>query len=484
MGDKYDAMLAAYDSQQATPASSPQGDKYDQMIASVGGPETGPQNNPTAPANADFEVKATDGNPGAQTPAYIPASILQPSDSAQFNMGVHPITALLTNNPVGYVDNTIRGIPAMIGGAIGGGAGAVAGGPGAVATSILGYGLGSAGGEGLRQAAVGVYAGNTGDQIPSPSQVGSAMAVQGALGAGTQTIAEGAKAALPFLKKATAGAMRIGPNIPTAEGEAVLSDPGILTRAASPQEMTAQYKSFEDANGLVSPRMARAENGQLVFEPADATKTVNRTYQRMLDYQKWPGEITPPSNQELYEGSQAGAFLGRMAKMANPNQAANAGNISMAKDAFDSALEAATEDGGFSYKQLRQNNFESKIAQKFYSPYPQNNNGEPNVLRSLAAAQTGATVGGAAGYGIAGAPGAALGYVAGGLLGPAAVSPAIAGLGVRALGAIQPALPAIAGGLRTIPAAAGGYLIQNHDGTANAAMSQESIAAFYRSPGQ
>ena len=348
---------------------------------------------------------------------------------------VHPIKALLTNDPVGFLDSNIRSLPSTMGAVAGGAAGLLSG-PLAPYSVPFGAFAGGTGGEGLRQAAVGLnaWAGNT--QAPSLKEGAADALKSGVVKGVTAGVGEVAQDMIPFLKKAITGELRIGPNIKTDIGEAVLSKTRILSEALSPTEMTQQYQAFEKANGLISPRAARAVNGNLVFKPGQAEDAVNATYQKLIATSQ---NSAAPSTQELYEASQAARFLRDQAKFSNPNQAANLGNINEAKTAIDAALESATAKSGYSYQALRQNNFESKAAQQFKSPYPVNLNGQPNVLRSIAAARTGAEFGAGIGAMYAGLPGALAGGAVGGVVGPVFVSPLAAGLAIRGVAAISPA---------------------------------------------
>jgi len=384
-------------------------------------------------AGRDYAVGTSEPRP----PGALLASFLPDIDYKR---------ALLTNERMGAGGNIVRSIPSMLAAAPGYALGGL---PGAFAAS--------AGGEGLRQVAAGLYALSQGQDVPTGGQVVKSMALQGAANAAGEGIGRGIVAAGPIVKRAVAQQMRILPNIETKVGEAVLSDLGILARARPAEEMTALYKTFEEANQLVSPRLARGAKGEMILKPGQAEDIVNDVYMKLANPQG-----AQPTKQALYEASQAARYLRDQAKFGNPQQAANLANITGAKNVIDSALEQQTAQSGMSYAALRKAYQESKIGQKFRSASPQNINREPNVLRSLSMGQSGAVVGGTLGHYLAGGPGAAVGAAAGYTLGIAAVSPAVWGAGIRATAKAAPLIKAAAQGARFAPG---------------------SIAAYYASPG-
>lgn len=129
----------------------------------------------TPPPNSSFEVEGRYNTQGA-TPSYAPPSTLDDGS------GFSATRALLTNDPTqGIAEDFVRGAPAAIGGIVGTGAGM------GVASLPL-AGLGAAGGEGLRQAAVGLTAIAQGKDAPTTGQVLKNMGAQGVTGAAGQGV--------------------------------------------------------------------------------------------------------------------------------------------------------------------------------------------------------------------------------------------------------------------------------------------------------
>lgn len=127
------------------------------------------------PENTNYSIGMKSQTAQGGAPYYQPP---QP----RTEVPVSPYRALLTNEPTqGFVEGAIRGIPSQVGGAIGATAG---GGVGSVPGAALGY----AGGEGLRQAAVGLTNIVSGRES-NRSQVVPNMVTQGVIGGVSQGIA-------------------------------------------------------------------------------------------------------------------------------------------------------------------------------------------------------------------------------------------------------------------------------------------------------
>lgn len=127
------------------------------------------------PNDPNFDVNSMSRTSTGGIPYYQPPT---PRTEAP----IQPYKALLTNEPVeGYFNNAVRSIPAQIGGA----AGALAGGG---VGSVPGAALGYAGGEGIRQSAVGLNNMLRGGDV-NGGEAARSMAAQGLIGGVSQKIA-------------------------------------------------------------------------------------------------------------------------------------------------------------------------------------------------------------------------------------------------------------------------------------------------------
>jgi len=322
---------------------------------------------------------------------------------------VNPERALLTNEPTqGVTESLLRSVPAVGGSILGGAGGAVAGlGVGA----IPGAGIGAASGEAVRQGLVSARNAYRGVEGSTPREVLSEVGIQGALGAGGAALAEGASIAYNKLRPAAtrlgAQLLKSGPGVPEKYGQAFIENPNIVANAPTQKEINAGYRAFEEANGLISPRVARAKSGNLIQKTGKAEELINDVYTRLAN-----GEQV--AKQELYEASQSARFLKDQARFGDPNQLSNLSNINEAKSLIDDSLESVASG----YRELRANVFARKTADQFSSFLPLNKNQSPNVLRTL-------------GVGSA-AIGSAIATANPLLLAPlAAISPKLSGLAIR-----------------------------------------------------
>lgn len=224
-------------------------------------------------------------------------------------------------------------------------------------------------------------------------------------------------------KKVGPQLLKLGPNIGLKYGQAAVTDAvegtGKLANAPTKEEVGQAYSGWQKANNLKSPSTARAEAGQLIFKPGQAEESLNSVYSRLIKNEA----VTP---QELYEASQAGRFLKDQARFGHENQMANMGNISMAKDAVDAALEKLAPG----YTGARTSAFWGKVGDKFSTFFPQTLHGYPDYIRG--ASGLGAA---AMGIGTAAVTGNPIPALAG--LVPFAMSPQIAGAALRGVGAIS-----------------------------------------------
>lgn len=200
-------------------------------------------------------------------------AVAQPSETDS-GTRISPARALLTNEPTqGLAEDLLRGVPAGLGGAFGGGAGLVGGipsGPGAVLTSMGGAAAGSAGGEAARQAAANLYARATG-KTPTPiAEAAKGVAVQGAVGGLGQGVG---LAAGPVLKYA---------------GKKV----GDLAEYTAKNLAGVAKQSYDFAKGNISsvvkyvganPEQANALAGELRSSIDDAAKAGEAYYRTVVD---------------------------------------------------------------------------------------------------------------------------------------------------------------------------------------------------------
>lgn len=426
-----------------------------------------------------------------------------PNDGPQ---GISPMRALLTNDPTsGFTEDIIRGIPATIGGMVGGATGLVAGAPltvGAVGTSMAGASLGGAAGEGLRQTASQLYAGATGREMSSPEQVLGGMASQGVVNGLGQGVGLGGGAAYratrPAFSRGGAIAMKVAANVPEKSGVYALNDLTRLGKAPSDEAVGQAYDAFHSASGTIGRKEAVARSG----DPFD---TVSRAVNSMKDaYTKLrAGTLTV---QEAVEASQAGRIIRDMKSRGNEFAQEVAGTADALKGSFDDFIErgmGATRTSktvpvtkpippgvsrvghhaprikpeplldaygqplmmetvienparqGFSeWQAARQAAFENSVAADFGSALPRNVNGSPNVLRTWSAIGGGATSGAATGAMIGGPAGAALGGMIGAVGGGLSVSPMAYGAAIRAAGAASRVTGAVPGAVYRVGARA------------------------------
>lgn len=318
----------------------------------------------TPPPDSNFEVAGRYPAPGS-TPSYAPPTVApQP--------GMDLTRALFTNEPTqGMGEAFVRGIPAAVGGLVGGVAGAGA------ATIPL-AGLGGMAGESARQGIAQAYAGATNRPFTPPSEVMKDIGIQGASQAGGQAIGLGigtaAKAARPLVNKIGAQVMRVGAGIPERAGEMAMRNPSMLLDAPSPEAASAAYKTFEATNGITGLGDAVKSAGRFPSE-GELEKQLFEVAARARN-----GVASTPK--ELYHASQAASSLNQMGKLGNPRYAMLRSAISEAKGAVDDALEAAIPG----YGALRGDYAASKAAGEFSSLLPLNKNTSPNVLRGVTAA--------------------------------------------------------------------------------------------------
>ncbi len=315
------------------------------------------------------------------------------------------------------LDATAEGAPtagAMVGGAVGGAAGAAAGGVGAIPAGIAGAGIGAAGGkayqrlyqylQGMRDPASDTALGNASDISKSGLGGMAGQAVTDAGAAGLSKLA-------PLAAKVGAGGVKVTSSVPEKYGEAVLTDPSMLNRAASPKAMGKAYDVFEKYTGLRGLEATLVEEGRATAGSGELEKLIIGTANKVAKGSK----VAP---QELYTASQAASRLKLMAKYGEPQaqMAAASGAVKQGKSLVDDALAKVYPE----YSSLRKANFESKAREAFGHVLPQNKNLSVNVLR----------------------PSLALGAVASGAASPAtllALSPAAHGLAIRGAVAASPA---------------------------------------------
>ncbi len=218
----------------------------------------------------------------------------------------------------------------------------------------------------------------------------------------------------PAASRIGAQLLRAGPAIPEKYGQAALQDVSLLSRAPTREAAGQLYERTITAAGLRSPAAVRAEAGQLIQSSSghgdfDASHLVNSVYRKLITNDP---SLTP---QEALNAAQAARYLKDQARYGNPNELANLVNINRAKTAIDDWLEPRVPG----YREARQAYREAKTAEQFDSWLPLNKNMSPNALRvwgSVGAATTAA--------GLSGSPLP--------LLAPLAISPKLAGLGIRA----------------------------------------------------
>lgn len=317
----------------------------------------------TPPSDPNFEVAGRSQPAMGGVPVYAPGNTI--------TEGISPTRALLTNDPThGIAEDIIRGAPAAIGGLVGAGAGAGV-------ASIPGAALGGAGGEGIRQGAVGLYSAATGKDAPTTGDVLKNMGVQGATQAGGQSVGLGigaaAKAARPLVNKLGAQVMRVGSAVSEKAGDAAMKNPSMLIDAKSPEAVSDAYKAFERYAGLTGL------NDQIELTGKAATEGELEKHLFEVAARAKNGVASTP--QELYHASQAASNLNLMGKLGNSRYAGLKMAISKAKNTVDDALEKILPE----YKSLRKDYAMSKAASEFDNWLPVNKNQSPNVLRSVLA---------------------------------------------------------------------------------------------------
>lgn len=241
-----------------------------------------------------------------------------------FLSNINPVRALLTNDPTQNAgENFLRGLPASIGGIMGGAAGlgaaaiatpwtlgaSVATGP---ADAMAGAGIGSAAGESLRQGAAQIYSGVTGSQFTPPGTAIKDIAVQGATGAFAEgagrQIADIQAAFKPTAVNVGASILRAAAGVPEASGRAALNDLSLLGRAPSDAEVAARYDAFHQASGTIGRAQA-----------VNATGTLDKVSRAVNDIETAMGKLRSGTlgTQEAVNASQAARIVEDQKRLGN-----------------------------------------------------------------------------------------------------------------------------------------------------------------------
>ena len=386
---------------------------------------------------------------------FIPSQ--SPSKSA-----INPYKSLLTNEPIeGITNYFMRGLPASIGGIVGGSAAAI---PGAI--------LGGAAGESARQGAVNIASTVAGGRISDKAEIFKNIGIQGIAGGVAEGAGQLVGMAAKGLVRPASQALRILTGTPEKYGMAALKNPSILSNAPTASGVNAAYREFEQGAGLTSPKLARALGGELVEGDAAALGSVKEAAKYLTPFidkeaskasisgnvvydlnairtAEYSGNFSQEAKQALYEGSQAASHLKSMAKAGSPKEIANTANIDNAKQAFDNALELVAPG----YKAARQAAFENATKDAFSSFFPLSQNQSTNQLRGYTSLITG----------IGSIPSALSGNATAmiGVSAPFIQSPMMWGLGLQGASKLAPLAAVAAKGVRFAPG---------------------SIAAYYNSP--
>lgn len=329
------------------------------------------------PPNPSFEVSGRYATPGA-TPTWNPMSTTpQP--------GFDPARALLTNEPTqGFSEDFVRGIPATVGGLLGGAAGLAGGAaaaipslglsiPAGAAASIGLAGLGGVAGESARQGIAQAYAGMTGREYTPPGGVLKSIGTQGAMQAAGQGaglgIGAAARMAKPYAVKIGAQGMRALAGIPEKAGAAALRDPEILMRAAPLEEAGEAYA--KSIGGLESGAKASRETlGKSYFSGEAIANKFDEMAPALAD-----GSMDTQTMLALRQRTMKA--IEDLPFNQRDLRRVLADNISK----LDEVLEVRLPKWGGARGGYR----ESKIAEEFTSALPLNKNLSPNVLRTTAA---------------------------------------------------------------------------------------------------
>lgn len=176
-------------------------------------------------------------NGGSRDYSLFRSEFASPGPAGLPPTGANMTRAVLTNEPTkGPIEGAARAAFPVVGGLLGGGAGLAAGapsGPGAVATTLAGYGLGGAGGEGVRQGLVQARSAALGLPYTSPGEVAGRMGIEG----GAQAAAGGlGMAAGPVLRGLGRGLV----NNPIARAVGNYSDDAARTLLDRPSAVIAK----------------------------------------------------------------------------------------------------------------------------------------------------------------------------------------------------------------------------------------------------
>lgn len=238
---------------------------------------------------------------------------------------------------------------------------------------------------------------------------------------GLQALTRGAEVGLTAVgKKLAPGAiklgaqlLRAGPGIKEKTGQAALSDLGLLSRAMSVKEAGNLFEKTISAAGIkTGPQALKKVTGKLIVGQEKKLAILDDSM-RALD----AGFL--PTQEAIVAREQASKLL-QAAKFGDPAMASEKRELVLMIERLDDFLEPRVKGYASARKAYR----EAKVAEEFSSLLPLNKNLSPNVLRTIAAVA-------AAGTGAyAGEPGIAL-------IAPLAVSPAVAGVAIRAAAGVS-----------------------------------------------
>lgn len=278
----------------------------------------------------------------------------------------------MANGAANTAEDSAPVVGTMVGGSLGGLAGAGGAGVGAIPASIAGAGLGGA--IGKEYQILSKYLRGARDPIKDDALDNfGAIAKSGLGGIASESAGQGAMAAL---KAVGPSAAKIMAAVPEKYGKAVFSDPSILNRAHTLENIGNGYNTFENYTGLkglestlVSQNRATAPTGELEGMVLGAANKVMQGKE--------------VSQQELYLASQAASRLKLAAKYGEPQaqMASASAAIQQGKSIVDKELEKTLPE----YGSLRKGMFEAKARDAFSNIMPQNKDGTANVLRPWAA---------------------------------------------------------------------------------------------------
>lgn len=376
----------------------------------------GPQSISTAPPDADFEVKTTDGFPGSKTPAYIAAL---PNQSGQYQEAASPLipsgvssflsnsvganSDILSNRQTGILGAIAQTAPATVAAIAGATAAAPYGAPfgpaGMFAAGVGGALLGGMSGEAARQGAVQINNISSGNQLTPPQEVLDRVRDAGIIQAAGEgaTRLGGAILRMPAGTGNTIGGeiadqggklIKIATNVDSRSGAFMLGHPQQFADAPTLAEAGEKFGAYMKSNGFVNQAEgAKQYLGTIAPTKANILDFADGAVKDAELYSSGAQGTHPDVNKLLVAREQL-QDLSETPAMRNELSKTKLGYVYKQIGVLDDAIEALNPG----YHDIRKGYQAASVADQFSpsSIVPMNKHGQPNgLLPYLAIAGTG-----------------------------------------------------------------------------------------------